>query len=134
MLVLSKINHINYWLSSKRSRKFKKMLTRKDILKAVTIFIDSANKSGLNIERILLFGSYAKGNPHQYSDIDLALFSNQFSYNHFENNARIQSTIRLPQMQLHMYPVVEYEEDDFVQEIKKHAIDLTYLIKNNVLH
>lgn len=109
------------------------MLTRKDIIKAVIIFIDSANESGLIIEKILLFGSYAKGNPHQYSDIDLAVFSNQFSDIHYENNAIIQSTIRLPQMQLHMYPLVEFEEDDFVQEIKKHAIDLTYLMKNNVV-
>ncbi|MEO6819892.1 MAG: nucleotidyltransferase domain-containing protein [Ginsengibacter sp.] len=108
------------------------MLTRKDILKAVSIFIDSANNSGLFIDRIFLFGSYAKGNPHQYSDIDLALFSNQFSYIHYENNALIQSTLRLPQMQLHMYPSEEFEDDDFVQEIKKHAIDLTYLLSNHV--
>ena len=57
-----------------------------------------------------------------------------FYSNHFENNSRIQSTIRLPQMQLHMYALVDYEEDDFVQEIKKHAIDFSYLMKNNVIH
>lgn len=108
------------------------MLTRKDILEAVSIFIDSADNSGLNLEKIFLFGSYAKGNPHQYSDIDLALFSKQFSNFHSENNALIQHTIRLPQMQLHMYPLVEYEEDDFVQEIKKHAVDLTYMVSNQV--
>lgn len=101
------------------------MLTRQDIIKAVEEFVASANEGNLDIDRILLFGSYVKGYPHTYSDIDLAVFSPQFSDNPFENNKRIMTTKRLPQMQLHLYPVTEYDENDFVQEIKKHAVDLT---------
>lgn len=101
------------------------MLARQDIIKAVKEFVVSALENHIIIERILLFGSYAKGNPHRYSDIDLAVFSPQFSNSHFENNKAIQFTKRLPQMQLHLYPVEEYEKNDFVQEIKKHAVDLT---------
>lgn len=101
------------------------MFTRQDIIRAVQEFVISSGENNVAIEKILLFGSYAKGNPHQYSDIDLAVFSPQFSDNHFENNEAIQFTKRLPQMQLHLYPVKEYEENDFVQEIKKHAVDLT---------
>lgn len=101
------------------------MLTRQDIIKAVEEFVLSANESSLTIDRILLFGSYAKGYPHTYSDIDLAVFSPQFSDNPFENNKAIRFTKRLPQMQLHLYPITEYDENEFVHEIKKHAIDLT---------
>ncbi len=100
------------------------MLTRQAILKATEEFVESAKKNNLTIERILLFGSYAKGNPHQYSDIDLAVFSKQFSENPIENIKMIQSTKRLPQMQLHLYPLKEFEEDPFVNEIKKHAINI----------
>jgi predicted nucleotidyltransferase len=50
------------------------MLTRQDILKSVNEFVESANKYNIGIEKILLFGSYAKGNPHKYSDIDFAVF------------------------------------------------------------
>ena len=28
-----------------------------------------------NVDKIILFGSYAKGNPHEYSDIDIAFIS-----------------------------------------------------------
>ncbi len=101
------------------------MLTRQDIIKSVNEFVESANKNNVAIDKILLFGSYAKGNPHKYSDIDLAVFSPQFTDNHFENNKVIQFTKRLPQMQLHLYPVKEFEENSFVDEIKKHAINLT---------
>ncbi len=101
------------------------MLTRKNTIKAVEEFVISANESNITIDRILLFGSYAKGNPHKYSDIDLAVFSSQFSDNPFENNKLIQFAKRLPQMQMHLYPLKEFDEDLFVEEIKKHAIDLT---------
>jgi predicted nucleotidyltransferase len=100
------------------------MLTRQNIIKAVEDFIISANENNVAIEKILLFGSYAKGKPHKYSDIDLAVFSHQFTHNHFENNYIIRFTKRLPQMQLHLYPVNEYDENLFIQEIKKHAVDL----------
>ena len=102
------------------------MLTRQDILKAVEEFVISAYENRITIEKILLFGSYAKGHPHKYSDIDLAVFSPQFTDIHFENNKAIQFTKRLPQMQLHLYPLKEFDENDFVQEIKKHAVDLTF--------
>lgn len=85
------------------------------------------SRKNLQIEKILLFGSYAKGTAEPYSDIDLAIFSPQFVENRFENIKMIQGTKRLPQMELHLYPSKEYNEDFFVQEIKKHAIDLTYL-------
>ncbi|MDQ2720161.1 MAG: nucleotidyltransferase domain-containing protein [Bacteroidota bacterium] len=105
------------------------MLTRQDIIRSVNDFVESAKKENIVIEKILLFGSYAKGSPHKYSDIDLAVFSQQFTNNHFENNKAIQFTKRLPQMQLHLYPLKEFEENLFVSEIKKHAIDLTPMKK-----
>ena len=105
------------------------MLTRQDIIKAVKEFVTSANRKNITIEKILLFGSYAKGTPHPYSDIDLAVFSSCFVENPFENIKMIQGTQRLPQMELHLYPSKEYDEDFFVQEIKKHAVDLSYLTR-----
>ncbi len=107
------------------------MLTRQDILKAVDDFVESAKENNIFIEKILLFGSYAKGNPHKYSDIDLAVFSPQFTHNPFENNKTIQFTKRLPQMQLHLYPLREFEEDLFINEIKEHAIEIRIKNKNS---
>ncbi len=30
------------------------------------------------IDKVIIFGSYAKGNPHKYSDVDIAAFSDYF--------------------------------------------------------
>lgn len=33
----------------------------------------------INVERIILYGSYANGRPHRWSDIDLAIVSRDFA-------------------------------------------------------
>jgi len=30
------------------------------------------------VQKVILFGSYAKGNTHEYSDVDIAIFSDYF--------------------------------------------------------
>ena len=32
----------------------------------------------ITIDKVIIFGSYAKGNAHEYSDVDLAIFSDYF--------------------------------------------------------
>ena len=54
------------------------MLTRKALKERIDSFIVTLNQGGLHIRRAVLFGSYAKGNPHEYSDIDLALWADEF--------------------------------------------------------
>ena len=40
----------------------------------------------IKIEKVILFGSYAKGTTHPYSDVDLAVFSDNF-----KDNTRIEN-------------------------------------------
>ncbi|MBP6795526.1 MAG: nucleotidyltransferase domain-containing protein [Saprospiraceae bacterium] len=102
------------------------MFARQNIIKAVHELISSAQAHDLPIERVLLFGSYAKGIPHKYSDIDLALFSSKFVENPHKNMELIQCARRLPQMQLHLYTLADFYDHPFVEEIKKHAIELKF--------
>ncbi|MGA2298185.1 MAG: nucleotidyltransferase domain-containing protein, partial [FCB group bacterium] len=48
------------------------------ILEIIRKFIAEALKDNIHIERAVLFGSYAKGTNHEYSDIDLAVVSEDF--------------------------------------------------------
>ncbi len=98
------------------------MLTRQFVYQSINDFIKSASDQGIELERVILFGSFAKGTQHPYSDIDLAVFSPQFTCNHVENFKLIQHTIRIPQMQVHLYPWSEYMDNPFVEEIKKSAV------------
>jgi hypothetical protein len=50
------------------------MLTRNALNQRIDPFIGSLHQAGYGLLRVVLFGSYAKGSPHEWSDIDLAVW------------------------------------------------------------
>lgn len=83
--------------------------------------------AGINIERIVLFGSYAGGNAGEWSDIDLAVVSPDFSGIPFYdskmlNPFALQVDTRI---ELHPYRTEDFTEDDlFVREIIKNGVEI----------
>lgn len=53
------------------------MAAKKNWKLAIRKYVDELKKE-ISIDRVILFGSYARGNPKSYSDIDLAIFSKDF--------------------------------------------------------
>ena len=53
------------------------MAAKKNWKLAIRKYVDELKKE-ITIDRVILFGSYARGNPKSYSDIDLAIFSKDF--------------------------------------------------------
>ena len=49
------------------------MVSRKDLDNQINGFLLAVKNGGITISKSYLFGSMAKGNPHQFSDIDIAL-------------------------------------------------------------
>lgn len=52
--------------------------TRPQIKEIVEEYKQALNVLGINVERVILYGSYAKGNQREDSDIDLAVVSADF--------------------------------------------------------
>ena len=48
-------------------------------LKVISRFRDAIEGHGVRVKRIVLFGSYAEGNYHEGSDIDLVVISDDFA-------------------------------------------------------
>ena len=58
------------------------------------------------IEAAYLFGSYAEGNPHKWSDIDIALFSPDAEEIHLEDKIKQLAAVSLAvdaDVELHLY-------------------------------
>jgi len=51
----------------------------KDLINKYSLLVLKEGK--LKIEKIILFGSYARGNAHPYSDIDICIVSSDFNKN-----------------------------------------------------
>lgn len=84
--------------------------------------------SSFNVDKIILFGSFANGNPHEYSDIDIAVISSELDADksQFENIRTIKEKTKLidPGLQLLAYPTEVFEKELgverlFIKEIKK---------------
>ncbi len=106
--------------------------------KKLKLYIDSITKA-INVEQIILFGSYAKGKPHEYSDIDIAVISPDLdpAKSRFENTMVILNKTNLldPDLQLIAYPSsLFYNEKDTVHEsfIKEIKITGKVIYSNNV--
>ena len=86
--------------------------------------------SVMSVDLIILFGSYAKENPHEYSDIDLAVVSKELDPKaaRWENIKLIEEKANLtldPDLQLVPFATENFEDESnspiesFIREIKE---------------
>lgn len=55
----------------------------------ISDFIDLLQKNRIYPQKVILFGSFAKGNQHRDSDIDLAVVSDKFRGDEFDEITRL---------------------------------------------
>ncbi len=53
-------------------------MDKKDVLKKITQFKDVLKKKGIEVEKIVLYGSWANGTHNEWSDVDLVVISRDF--------------------------------------------------------
>ena len=81
------------------------MLTKRIAISRAKKFVNECAALPLKIDRAILFGSSANGMAGKNSDIDIALFSDNFSDNILSNLDIIGSVnIRYPEIDVHTYP------------------------------
>lgn len=83
-------------------------------------------KAGIPVERIILFGSYAKGTAHTWSDLDLCVVSPQFGKHPFDEGVKLM-TIRtndLLDIEPHPFSPEDLADkyDPLASEIRKYGI------------
>jgi len=107
------------------------MLTREIAIKQATDFILDCFKYGISIEKAILFGSIAKNEQREYSDI--ALISNQFTDNFILNNKLTSKiNIRFPLIEVHHFNSDYYKKGDpFINEINSTGFKLKWQIPEN---
>ena len=59
------------------------------VIEAVKKYIRELERNNIPIQEAIVFGSYAKGDPKEESDIDIALVSTAFTGDRFEDRRKI---------------------------------------------
>jgi len=62
----------------------KRISLKKNELNLINGYINLLKEEGVDISRVILFGSYAKGTAKPESDIDIAIISSQFGKNNLK--------------------------------------------------
>jgi predicted nucleotidyltransferase len=106
-------------------------MARKNSLEnIVRDFVVTCAQDNLGFYKVILFGSQASGKADSNSDIDVALFSNEFKGNPIADWNRLTKTIisnrKFFKIEPHPYPASYYkdETDPFVGEIKRTGIEI----------
>ena len=65
-------------------------MVNEEIIKIINTFIKEIEKKGIRIFHIYIYGSYAHGNYRKDSDIDVAVVSQDFGKDSFEENVLLR--------------------------------------------
>lgn len=60
-----------------------------EIIRLIEKYLKELQENGITIQEAILFGSYARGNPRKESDIDIALVSDSFTGDWFDDRRSI---------------------------------------------
>ncbi len=102
------------------------MFTTESAIEKVKEFINELMKLGLKLDKAILYGSYARNQQNEYSDIDVALVSDMFSGFGFEDRmlfSKINIKKEFVDIEPRTYPTDYFEKSDpFIEEIKRTGI------------
>jgi predicted nucleotidyltransferase len=100
-----------------------------DVNDVVARFVEEL-KMSIRVERVILFGSYARGNPRPWSDIDLAVISPDFHGGTEEDHLLLARVARRITPQIEALP---YLPDNFV-DCDSRTFEASILLNGKVLY
>jgi predicted nucleotidyltransferase len=104
--------------------------TRREITTLIRRYVAALEARGIPVERVILFGSYASGRAHVWSDIDLAVISSKFDsmslLERYEQLGLANRDLQAPLQIMGFSPaqVANYEPESFLAEILKTGVDV----------
>jgi predicted nucleotidyltransferase len=100
------------------------MFTKTALSNLLFSFWSDLNKNGFQPEKLILFGSYAKGEVHRYSDVDVTVWSPGFSGEFHDFEKALPVLRNYPKIQAKLYPSFADEANfnPFIEEIKRTGV------------
>ncbi len=105
------------------------MLTQKTVISTIKKIADDIRLSGIHLNRVILYGSYAKNKQHDWSDIDVAFVADEFTSIGFEDVGLFAAQlIKYPKLDIQprTYNTKDFsiDRDPFVEEILNTGIEI----------
>ncbi len=98
-----------------------------EVMEKLRRFLSLITEDGIRLEKAILFGSYAKGNPGKWSDLDVALVSKDFSGIGFYDCKKINPFIIKVDSRIEPHPFKSEDftrDNPFVDQILKNGVEI----------
>lgn len=104
-------------------------MVKREIIEKLREFRNALREDGIRVTKMVLYGSYANGHFHEYSDIDVAVVSPDFGKDRFEEGVRILEIAYKIDPRIEAVPVSthSYKIDTWVPliyEIRKKGVEI----------
>jgi len=104
------------------------MLTQDDVIETVRNYARDIEEKGVHLRSVILYGSFAKGTQHEWSDIDVALVADEFSGFYLDNKKMfpyVGSKKPYIRIEAKTYPTDYFQQGDpFINEITRTGIKI----------
>ena len=100
-------------------------MDKEEVIKKVQTYIQLL-KNHFNIEQVFLFGSYAKNNYHEDSDIDVAIVVEEVKGDYFETTPILWRLRR--EVDDRIEPILierKHDKSGFLSEVRKSGIEIS---------
>ncbi len=103
------------------------MVRRKNIEIEINGYLNALSEMGFSFQKAILFGSYVKGKPNLYSDIDLAVWSISFTDPYFTIMDKVAPLRRMfKNIELHPFSLADNAENNpFIKEIENTGVSIS---------
>lgn len=100
----------------------------RETIKKIKDYLRLLERSGVDVEKGILFGSLAKGTPKEYSDIDLCVVSSKFGADPIAEMVHLKSLTWDIDPRIEVIPYspkdLAVEEDPLAHEIRKYGREI----------
>jgi predicted nucleotidyltransferase len=104
------------------------MLDKNAAIEIVRNYVHDVELHGVHLKNVILYGSFAKGTQHEWSDIDVALVADEFTGFYFNDSDLFPYVgIKKPYIRIEAktYPTEYFKQGDpFINEIIKTGIKI----------
>lgn len=103
------------------------MLTRKALAELLAAVREELCSLGLSPDRMILFGSYVNGGIHAYSDVDIAIWNQQFTGDGLIDLEKIRPLLRkFRGLDIKTFPIGATADnfDPFIEVIEKTGVEI----------
>jgi predicted nucleotidyltransferase len=102
----------------------------KSVLDQVKLYVDRVKSAKIPVEKVIVFGSHAKGTTHKWSDIDVCIVSSQFGKNGFNELVRLSKLRDDSTIDIEAHPMNQRDLSNkystLASEIRKYGIDVQF--------